>query len=128
MSWIKRLLRQKSTATEPEMALETPKEHHVAGFTFLVSEGGDITLDVFSDETNEPQATLMLAKLLVDCLDGSVLQQAVAVVQGNLKNTGQDDLLNVFTAGLLEFGANKQKFQQDSNVDKPCAIPSESTP
>jgi len=124
---IKRIIDWMNRNTEPSAKTITQEpEDRVAGVSFLINAEGDIIMDVFTSDKDPETATKMMANLMVSTMEGAVLQQCIAVVKTNLKNTGQDYLFDLFVSSLLEYGANKK--YQDQTVDRPCAIPSESTP
>lgn len=114
---------------EPDVQSQIAEEN-IASIVFLINLEGDVTLDVHIDDENAEIATEMLAKLIVTVCDGPVLQQSINVVKGNLKAREMGDLFNSFTAAIVTHGAQNatDKRYKDSAVDKPCAIPSESTP
>ena len=103
-------------------------EENIASIVFLINPEGEVTLDIHIDDKDAEIATEMLAKLTV--CDGPVLQQSINVVKGNLKARELDELFDRFTIAVVAHGAQKatEKHHEDSAMDKPCAIPSESTP
>lgn len=115
--------------TEPEVTPEITEEN-IASIVFLINAEGEVTLDIHIDDEDAEFATDMLAKLIVTVCDGPVLQQSTNVVKGNFKARGLEELFNKFTSSVIENAALKATEQQyeDSSLDKPCAIPSESAP
>lgn len=105
-------------------------EENIASIVFLINPEGEVTLDIHIDDKDAEIATEMLAKLIVTVCDGPVLQQSINVVKGNLKARELDELFDSFTTAVVTYGAQKatEKHYEDSATDKPCAIPSESTP
>ena len=113
---------------EPEVQPQIAEEN-IASIVFLINQEGEVTLDIHIDDEEAEIATEMLAKLIVTVCDGPVLQQSINVVKGNLKARELGDLFDRFTIAVVTHSAQKAMEQyQDSTVDKPCAIPSDSTP
>lgn len=127
--WFKGKHKDGGVVETPETETEIAEEN-IASIVFLINQEGDVTLDIHIDDENASLATEMLAQLIVTVCDGPVLQQSINVVKGNLKARALDGLFDKFTTAVVTHGAQKATEQQyqDSTVDKPCAIPSDSTP